>query len=91
MPNVEIFGYDNPGLVRRKIEDLIRRDFSEIVDEVITTVHNSSPMDLNGKSKPYIRVSSTKKKDLHLALCINVQFKFDVEWLRLGGFFIGFV
>ena len=91
MPNIEIVGYENPGVVRRKIEDLIRQDFSKIVADVITTVHDSSPMDLNGKSKPYIRVSSTNKGDIHLAGYINTQLRLDVEWLHLDAFFEGFV
>jgi hypothetical protein len=91
MPNIEIIGFENPQVIRAKIEELIRKSMCKVVENAITTIRDeSSAQDFNGKSKPYIRVSSTDKTHQDLvAAFINVELGLDVEWLHLDGFFEG--
>jgi hypothetical protein len=97
MPNIEIYGVKTEGGcespaadVSRNIANLIEQNMPDIMTDVVITAIRSSVWNPKLGLRPFIRVTSTNKKDrVRVAKLINRELRIDVEWLHLDGFFEG--
>jgi len=89
MPNIEIYGFGvTAGAVEVCVWDVLKKHSRVNIEDVVVTIISSTVHNHNMRSKPFIRVVSNEVKDeSRVALTINRELNYDVEWLCLNNFF----
>lgn len=90
MPNVEFFGFEPEEVSEliEKIKRLLKKSTVSLsLRDMVFTEHRFSEVrDENGTKMPYIRLTSTMRKDLHGIFEVLKTLKIDLELIELTAF-----
>lgn len=88
MPNIEVHGLDRARatFIGKKIFEIICKQLSELIDDVVVTRCSDSCIDLNENPQPFLRICGPDIEEIKKIAEVLKELKIDIEILQLTDF-----